>query len=400
MPSSSNISNVIQAATDKLVDANNHHTTNTATDEHASLTKSSTAERSSNGLAANHSIASSTKLQQHSLVNDARTFRLHYPAHYTDYNVASIIQPYNVGKQRGERFFFMYSLLYWVPIMAYIVVSGSYHTFDAESYMKVGAAIALPAVIVPLAAPALCDDPHLPISQRYTTKANVFIWILSFIGNYLWTHYFYSVLHCSYTFPVSKWSLNEVPFALYLITHGYFHLYHVLSNVMLRVYWRTVGERSTISYALLGDDSADTKQRSASSNSRLRRAIIALVSVSVLVFVVSYVTAFGEAYTIARFEHYVIPDRHAMYLYGSVFYAIYFWCSFPVFYRLDEGRGECWSISRTVIEALSACMAVTMILDAWRLSIGNLDAITGGAKRSNITAVGERHGKYQALPWL
>jgi hypothetical protein len=51
-------------------------------------------------------------------------------------------------------------------------------------------------------------------------QANVWIAIFSFIGNYFWTHYFYSLLGASYTFP--SWRLNDVsrplPFAAAHIT--------------------------------------------------------------------------------------------------------------------------------------------------------------------------------------
>ena len=39
-------------------------------------------------------------------------------------------------------------------------------------------------------------------------QANLWIAIFSFIGNYFWTHYFYSLLGARYTFP--SWRLNDV----------------------------------------------------------------------------------------------------------------------------------------------------------------------------------------------
>lgn len=53
------------------------------------------------------------------------------------------------------------------------------------------------------------EDKGIPLTQRYYFKANVWIFIFSYVGNYFWTHYFYKVLHAYYTFPV-KWQLNEV----------------------------------------------------------------------------------------------------------------------------------------------------------------------------------------------
>jgi cycloeucalenol cycloisomerase len=134
-----------------------------------------------------------------------------------------------------------------------------------------------------------------------------------------------------------------VPFALYLITHSYFHFYHVLSNIALRWAWRKFDNRVTI---------------------------VSFLAVSILIALLSYVVAFMETFSIQQFQYYHIPDRHAMYVYGSMFYALYFVVSFPMFLRMDEEPNECWSLSRATIDGLAACMAITQLLDFWRLWVG------------------------------
>jgi hypothetical protein len=74
-------------------------------------------------------------------------------------------------------------------------------------YMTVGLAIALPCVLVPPFLEAKADKDR-PISQKYWVKANVWIAIFSFIGNYFWTHYFYKLLGATYTFKAHR--LNDV----------------------------------------------------------------------------------------------------------------------------------------------------------------------------------------------
>ena len=59
-----------------------------------------------------------------------------------------------------------------------------------------------------------------------------------------------------------------------------------------------------------------------------------------------------------------------MYSVGSFFYAIYFFVSFPMFLQLDEDarrRSTVWDAAK---EALAASMAVTILLDLWRISLG------------------------------
>eukprot|EP00027_Filamoeba_sp_ATCC50430_P001269 CAMPEP_0168544700 /NCGR_PEP_ID=MMETSP0413-20121227/2563_1 /TAXON_ID=136452 /ORGANISM="Filamoeba nolandi, Strain NC-AS-23-1" /LENGTH=118 /DNA_ID=CAMNT_0008574745 /DNA_START=459 /DNA_END=815 /DNA_ORIENTATION=- len=92
----------------------------------------------------------------------------------------------------------------------------------------------------------------------------------------------------------------------------------------------------------------------------------------VVVFLMSYFTAFMEAFTIASVPYYVIRDRTLMYVIGSAFYGIYFYVSFPMYYRIQERKGDQWNISRCVIDALAATMLVTLLLDFWRLIIGGL----------------------------
>ena len=72
--------------------------------------------------------------------------------------------------------------------------------------MVTGLVIALPPMILPLLFPG--SDASIPWMQRYTTKANVWIFILSWVANYFWTHYFYQVLGATYTF--AAWRLNDV----------------------------------------------------------------------------------------------------------------------------------------------------------------------------------------------
>lgn len=53
--------------------------------------------------------------------------------------------------------------------------------------------------------------------------------------------------------------------------------------------------------------------------------------------------------------------------------AIYFFVSFPMFFRLDETSAARCSAWRTVVDSLAASMLVTLLLDFWRLGVGALD---------------------------
>jgi cycloeucalenol cycloisomerase len=88
-----------------------------------------------------------------------------------------------------------------------------------------------------------------------------------------------------------------------------------------------------------------------------------------------------------QYPHYVIKDRRRMYTVGSLFYAMYFWVSFPAFYIMDENpHAKKWTVGAAARDALAAGMLVTVMLDAWRVCIGPI--VDGG------------DGALAGLPWL
>ena len=145
------------------------------------------------------------------------------------------------------------------------------------------------------------------------------------------------------------------------MTHAYFCLYHSLANVLIRRV-----RNATSSLGPLAQNLAET----------------------VLVFCLSYATAYGETLTIAHFPYYTFKNKEAMYRIGSLFYAIYFFVSFPMFYRMDEEKApkKGYTVWRVVVDALAAGMLVTCLLDFWRLAIGSIGS--GGLETKS------------GLPWL
>lgn len=261
------------------------------------------------------------------------------------------------GKRWTELFFLAYSPTWIIWCLCILVPFKIYERLDKWGYLSLGLAAALPCMLLPLWLQPRSER-EKPLSQRYWVKANLWIAIFSFIGNYVWTHYFYTVLGASYTFPAHR--LNQVPITLYFMTHAYFCLYHALSNLVIR--------RTRNALAAHG-------------------AAAQAVGEGVVVFLLSYATAFGETLTIAHFPYYSFKDRSRMYTVGSLFYAIYFFVSFPMFYRLEEqARAKGLTLWQVAVNALAAGMLVTCLLDFWRLGLGGIgDQGAGGSS---------------SLPWM
>lgn len=251
------------------------------------------------------------------------------------------------GNNQAKREFEIYALKYtavWIGIFGLVVVTKVYEQFDSSSYMILCVSLSLPYLLQPIVYP-LPAEKNLPLHLRYSFKANVWIAIFSFIGNYWYTHYFYSVLQAFYDFPSLR--LNNVPICLYFATHFYFVTYHSLSNCILR--------------------KIETRYLEGS----LRSALFWTV---VLAF--SYFTAFMETLTISSYEHYGFNvERSTIYSIGSAFYGIYFIVSYPVFYRMDEKihlkKGENpHTLYNAIMEALGSGMLVLCLLDFCRLYLG------------------------------
>ena len=239
----------------------------------------------------------------------------------------------------------------WMGIFGIIVIFQLYETWSAREYNLYLFLLALPCVLQPILIPSAffsSPDAKRPLKERYATKANIWLAVYTFIGNYWYTHYFYSVLKASYSMPSTR--LNNVPIAMFFATMFYFSSYHVFSNAMLR-------------------------KIKTSFEPGMKRRILYLSTV----FVLSYFTAFMETLTISSFPYYSFEDRNMAYTVGSAFYGIYFLVSFPAFLEFDRdvdagaGAGAvgkkvtCWE---TVVESCGYGMMIMCLLDFVRLYIG------------------------------
>lgn len=80
----------------------------------------------------------------------------------------------------------------------------------------------------------------------------------------------------------------------------------------------------------------------------------------------------GQLHNLLQYPYYTHKNKAAMLSVGSLFYAIYFFVSFPAFFLMDENpaarRMPLW---RAGWDALAAGMLVTILLDLWRLGLSD-----------------------------
>lgn len=244
------------------------------------------------------------------------------------------------SKFHYESFVWSYTPV-WIGCFAAIVIFKLYDSFNALGYDIVLGGLALPLLLHRSREGS--PDASRPLTRRYSTKANLWIAVFSFVGNYWYTHYFYSVLGAEYTMPAHRF--NNVPIALYFATHFYFSTYHALSNALLR--------------------RVDTTYRDGPTRTALRVGVVV---------VLSYFTAFMETLTISNYPYYDFEDRNMAYTVGSAFYGIYFLVSFPMFYEfdphVDDKQREAATLWDTFVHSCGCGMIVLTCLDLVRLWVG------------------------------
>jgi cycloeucalenol cycloisomerase len=258
----------------------------------------------------------------------------------------------NAAKRQFEIWALGYTVV-WIALVGVVIVTQAFEWFDADHYLMFGVTLASPFLLQPILFPMPAER-NLPLHLRYSFKANVWIAIFTFIGNYWYTHYFYSVLQAVYSFPCHR--VNHVPINLFFMTHFYFVTYHTFSNIILRKIETT-----------------------------FRQSLVRSLLFWVTVFAFSYFTAFMETLTISAFPYYHFPPalKRDIYIKGSAFYGIYFIVSYPVFYRIDEKvdpsatatnhpdrQAHPHTLFQTVMEAFGTSMIVMCLLDFCRLGLG------------------------------
>jgi cycloeucalenol cycloisomerase len=258
----------------------------------------------------------------------------------------------NGDKAWVEKFFLIYSPV-WMGAMAVLVMTGWGEHFGNSAMLLSAAVIALPALLIPMVlAPRFTSRKW---HESYWFKANLYLFIFGFFGNYVGSAYFFDVLGMVYHYSNVTSHLEAtlvghsgqvVPVVMYFYTHVYFMTYHTTATIALRVV------------------------------RQLRLPAMWLVF-PLAVFAIGYFWAFMETKAMANpmlASSFYYRRMDLMLKYGSAIYATYFIASFPIYCRIDEGEGQSWSLWQTGAAACSASMLTFYMLDFAARFIGSLGA--------------------------
>ncbi len=255
----------------------------------------------------------------------------------------------NPDKAWVEKFFLLYSPV-WMASMAMMMLTGWGAVWGDTAMLLHAFATAMPAFIIPMLVARRYTDK--PWHQSYWFKANLYIFIFGFFGNYFGSEYFFDVLGMVYTYPNITSNLDSalvgsgeqvVPLIMYAYTHVYFMTYHATANIALR----KLNSLAPFKWLLF----------------------------PLFVFLIGYAWAWMETRAMANpliAENFHYEKMELMLAYGSAIYATYFIASFPIYYFLDETREKSWSLLQTVAGGLSASMLTFYLLDMAARLVGRL----------------------------
>jgi cycloeucalenol cycloisomerase len=253
----------------------------------------------------------------------------------------------NPDRARAEKFFLAWTPV-WMALMALMMFTGWTRTASDGQLILHSLLVALPLVLIP----ALWFPNDIPWYRQYAFKANVYMAVFSFFGNYVGSEYFFDVLGMVYAMPNATTTLDArlvgsgeqtVPLIMYFYTQAYFMTYHTTAILVLRRLMSAV-------------------KRPKSGASHLWRGVIFLVCV----VAVGYAWAWIETRAMANpllTQTFWYKDMDAMLAWGSLAYATYFLASFPIFYFLDEDARKPWSLAVTASAAMSASLLTFYFLE-------------------------------------
>lgn len=256
----------------------------------------------------------------------------------------------NPDKAWVEKFFLIYSPI-WMASMAFMMLTGYGETWSDTPLLLHAAVTALPVLLVPAFLAARYTSK--PWHDSYWLKANLYLFVFGFFGNYFGTEYFFDVLGMVYKYPNATTNLDaallgsgeqRVPLIMYFYTHVYFMTYHATANIALR------------------------KLRSLSLKPMW-------LLFPVFVFLIGYAWAWMETKAMANpmmASSFYYEKMDLMLAYGSAIYATYFIASFPIYYFLDETREKSWSLLQTAAAGFSASMLTFYMLDLAAHWVGSL----------------------------
>jgi hypothetical protein len=123
-----------------------------------------------------------------------------------------------VAKSATLRFYLLYSPI-WIAVVAVTLLTQAFAHWRDLGHMLLGVGLGAPIVLW-----SLFSEPEVPLAERYSLKAALFVTLLAFLQNYFGTPLFFNHFGLTYHFPVTLLG-NGSPWFLSFLTMAYFATY-------------------------------------------------------------------------------------------------------------------------------------------------------------------------------
>ncbi|KAI3840532.1 hypothetical protein MKX03_007226 [Papaver bracteatum] len=224
-------------------------------------------------------------------MGDGIAHSLHHPSSSS----SSLWFSINPNKRWGEMFFLLYTPFWLTFVLGIVFPLKLYEDFDELGYMLSSSALAVPSILIPPIFVGKADK-GMRFKDRYWVKATLWMLIFSYVGNYFLTHYYFTVLGVSYTFPA----------------------------------WKMINVSTTLNFSHISNI---TTRRLCHSVAVLPKSVRWVIEAT-WILVLANSIALLETLAIVNFPHYEFVDRDAMHKVGTLFNAMHFLVSFPMFMSL------------------------------------------------------------------
>jgi cycloeucalenol cycloisomerase len=203
----------------------------------------------------------------------------------------------------------------------------------------------------------------LPFWRQWWFKFQLYLFVVIFFLTYFGTEYFFDVLGMRYNYPQVSWIFDSVllgpdqatalaeykrvPLGMYLISVGFFTVYHIGAIVMIRRIYR-LGKAMGVTAGM---------------------AAFAIGVVLAALFWAWLETRLFVSQPKGSYAWY--EDLNRQLGVGTLFYVMDFLITFPNVYWLDERASHrSWNLYRVCIEATAMCLLVLLAGDLWAMLLG------------------------------
>ena len=211
-----------------------------------------------------------------------------------------------VAKSATLRFYLIYSPI-WIAAVVVTLLTQAFTGWRDLGHMLFGIALGAPILVWPL-----LSERDVPLRQRYSLKAALFVTLLAFLQNYFGTPLFFNQFGLSYHFHVTLLG-NGSPWFLSFMTIAYFATYFAVLEIALHAVEKWLG---------------------GVASPGLRGTLRFFAAAALSYFVALLETLTMQNPLLAGYFSY--GDKARMMFVGSVAYGTLLLCGLLVFVRIDE----------------------------------------------------------------